>query len=251
MLGTPHIRLDTVASTNREARERLRDGASEGTLITAEHQTAGRGRFDRRWEDNAGQSLLASYILSPTRGPEEWGGLPLLAGLAVKRAADAFLSTAARLKWPNDVLVGGRKLSGILVESGRIGERDWVIVGVGVNVRQREFAGTFRTEPTSLLRESGRLIDVDEVQAAVTRELSSLYARWTHEGNAWLRTEWKECSGMFPSDIELEDETGKRRLRAVDLGPDGSLVVENNRGERMAVFAGDVSLLTADEEESE
>jgi BirA family biotin operon repressor/biotin-[acetyl-CoA-carboxylase] ligase len=251
MLGIPHIRLDTVPSTNREARERIRAGAVEGTLITAEHQTEGRGRFDRRWEDNAGQSLLASYILFPVREPEEWGGLPLLAGLAVKRAADAFLSTAARLKWPNDVLVEGKKLSGILVESGRSGERGWAVVGIGVNVLQREFAGTFRTEATSLLRECGRLIDVDEVLAAVTRELSSLYARWTNEGNAWLRTEWKECSGMFPSDIELEDNAGKRRLRAVDLGADGSLVVENERGERASVFAGDVSLLSANEEKSE
>ncbi|MDT8325598.1 MAG: hypothetical protein RRA94_15900, partial [Bacteroidota bacterium] len=73
--------------------------------------------------------------------------------------------------------------------------------------------------------------------------LSTLYARWTREGNSRLLAEWKEASDMFPSDVEIEDEQGRRRLRAVDLGADGSLVVENEQGEREAVFAGDVSLL--------
>ncbi len=248
MLGTPRIHLETVASTNREARDRIRTGAPEGTLITAEHQTEGRGRFDRRWEDAAGQSLLASYILYPVRGAEEWGGLPLLAGLAVKRAAETFLNADVLLKWPNDVLIAGKKLCGILVESGRLGDRGWVVVGIGVNVRQREFTGSYRTPPTSLLLESGRPVDVDEVQSAVTRELSTLYGLWTDKGNAWFCPEWTRCAGMFPADIVLEDETGKRQLRAVDLGRDGSLIVENEHGERTSVFAGDVSILSANEE---
>ncbi|MDT8323509.1 MAG: biotin--[acetyl-CoA-carboxylase] ligase, partial [Bacteroidota bacterium] len=177
MLGTPHIRLDTVDSTNRAARGRIREGATEGTLVSARHQTAGRGRLDRRWVDAPEQSVLASYILYPERSPEEWGALPLLAGLAVQRAAKEFLPAAVRLKWPNDVLVEGRKLCGILAETGRLGDRAWAVIGIGINVNQRGFEDGFRTAPTSLLLEGGRLVDIDDVLAAVTRSLSTLYAR--------------------------------------------------------------------------
>lgn len=245
MLGTPHLRFDTISSTNQEARDRVRSGATEGTLITARHQTAGRGRLDRRWTDSPDQSVLASYILYPARHPEEWGGLPLLAGLAVRDAVSEWITTPVTLKWPNDVLVEGKKLCGILVESGRLGDRGWVVLGIGINVRQRGFEGEYRIPPTSLLLESGRHADVDDVLSAVTRALSAMYAQWAQEGNAWMIDEWKKVSGMIPSDITLEEEGGHRRVRAVDIGTDGSLIVENAQGTRESVFAGDIALRPA------
>ncbi len=243
MLGTPHIQLETVASTNSEAKDRIRAHAAEGTVITARHQTAGRGRLDRQWLDDPDQSLLASYILYPERDAEDWGGLPLLSGLAVKRAIDRFLTRDVRLKWPNDVLIDGKKLCGILVESGRMGDTAYVILGIGINVRQRAFPGGLRTEPTSMYLESGVPFETGDILAALSGELTMLYEQWQRDGNAAVIPSWKTATDMLPSSIRLEQGDEIRMLRAVDVSPSGALVVENAEGEREEIFAGDVSVV--------
>ena len=123
MIGKPRLHLRSVGSTNAKARELADRGAPHGTLVTASEQTAGRGRQGRTWVTPAGTAIAASLIL---RAFDEL--LPLRAGLAVADLAGA----AARVKWPNDVLLDGRKVAGILVEA-RMPE--WAVVGIGVNVR--------------------------------------------------------------------------------------------------------------------
>lgn len=242
MIGDRIIRLESVDSTNRYAKDLLRDFPAEGTVITADVQTAGRGRMDRQWLSAPAQNVLASIILYPPRQLEEWGGLPLLAGLAVTNAVRGLTSLDVHLKWPNDVLVENRKLSGILVESGRQGDRSWAIVGVGINVNQVRFDGAYRLAPASMALEAGRTFDTNEVLAALCREIDILYALWCSEGNAPIIGKWKKATRFLGKRIVAEEESGRREGRAVDLGPDGSLIIEFDSGVTEHFFAGDVSL---------
>ena len=247
MIGSHIIRLAEVDSTNRYARDLLATAPAEGTVVTARMQTAGRGRLDRRWQSAAGQNLLASLILYPTRPLEEWGGLPLLAGLAAARAIRTVAGIDAVVKWPNDVLVRNHKLCGVLVESGRIGAAAWAVVGIGINVNQTEFPGAYRLAPSSMAREAGREFDVEDVLAALCHACDGLYASWHAEGNAPILAAWKEAATMFGRTIVVDEPTGCREGRARDLGPDGSLIVEWMDGTRDAVYAGDVSIREQEE----
>lgn len=242
MIGMPHIHLETVDSTNRYARDLLREHTPEGTIVTASLQTAGRGRLDRQWHADAGKNVLLSVVLHPSRPPEEWGGLPLLAGLAVHRAIGRIADVAAHVKWPNDVLVGAKKVCGILVESGGIGDRPWAIAGIGINVNQERFDGEYRMMPTSLLRECGTPFDLDGVVAALCEELDLLYTAWSREGNDAVIAPWKQASRMIGARVRVEDGSAGRRGIAVDLGPDGALIVEWDDGGSGPVYAGDVTV---------
>lgn len=242
MIGDSIIRLESVDSTNRYAKDLLREHPAEGSVIVADVQTAGRGRMDRQWLSAPAQNVLASVIIHPARQLEEWGGLPLLAGLAVTNAVRLLSSLDAHVKWPNDVLVGNRKLSGILVESGRQGDRPWAIVGIGVNVNQVRFEGAYRLAPTSMALEAGRTFDTNEVLAAMCRELDTLYALWCAEGNAPIIQAWKKATRFLGKRIVAEEGSGRREGRALDIGQDGSLIIEFDNGVTEHFFAGDVSL---------
>lgn len=242
MIGDRLVHLDVVDSTNRYARELVRDQAAEGTVVTAERQTAGRGRLDRSWISAPLQNVLASVILYPERAAEQWGGIPLMAGLAVATAASTLAGVDAHLNWPNDVLVAQRKLSGILVESGQLGSRPWAVVGIGINVNQTRFEGEYRRIPTSLMLEAGRPFDTGEVLSTVCGAFDRLYTAWRDEGNAPILAEWRRATRMFGRIIVIEDAGGKREARAVGLGDDGSLRVEHPDGGVEYLLAGDVSL---------
>jgi BirA family transcriptional regulator, biotin operon repressor / biotin---[acetyl-CoA-carboxylase] ligase len=163
-LGRPHLHLRETASTNERARALAAGGAPHGTLVTASYQTAGRGRQGRSWSAPPGRALLLSLVL---REPDPL--LPLRAGLAVADLAGA----AARVKWPNDVLVDGRKVAGILVE-GRPQE-DWAVLGIGVNAavglddlppELRETAGTLGLAPAQLPEALAKLLSALERRLA-------------------------------------------------------------------------------------
>lgn len=249
MIGDRIIRLESVDSTNRYARDLLRESPAEGSVIVAEIQTAGRGRMDRRWISAPAQNVLATVIVYPPRELEEWGGLPLLAGLAVTDAVRELSSIDAHVKWPNDVLVGNRKLSGILVESGRQGDRSWAILGIGVNVNQVQFEGEYRLAPTSMTLEAGRTFDTEEVLTALCRRLDALYALWCSQGNAPILGGWKNATRFLGKRIVAEEGSSRREGRALDLGHDGSLIIEFDNGVREHFFAGDVSLREEENEE--
>lgn len=242
MIGTPHIHLDSVDSTNRYARDLLRTDPEEGTLVTAAAQTAGRGRLDRQWMSEAGENVLASIILRPPRPMEEWGGLPLLAGLAVTRTVHRVAGVDAHVKWPNDVLVQGRKLCGILVESGGGGSHPWAILGIGVNVNQTVFDGEYRLPPTSLAWETGRRHDLPAFLDILCGDIDTLYKAWCDDGNAAVLPAWKHASRMIGRRVFVEGPEGVRAGLAVDLAADAALLVEWDDGTREAVYAGDVTV---------
>jgi BirA family biotin operon repressor/biotin-[acetyl-CoA-carboxylase] ligase len=162
--------LEQVASTNSVVSERARAGEAAGLVIVAETQSAGRGRLDRTWVSPSRAGLTFSVLLRPDLAASEWGWLPLLAGVAVARAVRAQAMVDAVLKWPNDVLVEGRKVAGLLAEGVATGA---VVVGVGLNVT------TTREElphdqATSLRLEGAVTTDRDTLLRAVLREMTAV-----------------------------------------------------------------------------
>lgn len=242
-------RLDVIAetgSTNDDLLAAARAGAAEGAVLTAEHQTSGRGRQGRSWQTRPGAALTFSVLLRPAAVPQSARGwLPLLTGVAVVRALRAAAGLdAAALKWPNDVLVDGAKLAGILAEQAG----DAIVVGVGLNV------GARRDElppprpgalpPTSLALQ-GAGITRDELLVAALDELEHWYRHWTDPvpGDAdgsGLRAEYLERCATIGRTVRVE-LPGGTSTAGVASGIDraGRLVVDTPDGPE-AVSAGDV-----------
>lgn len=250
MIGTRRIALEEVDSTNRYARDLLATQPVEGTVITAELQSAGRGRMQRNWQSPLSQNLLATVILYPSREGEEWGGLPLLAGVAVTQALQRLAPMDIHVKWPNDVLVDGKKISGILVETGIRNDAPWALIGIGVNVNQKYFEGAYRLQPTSLALEAGRPFDTDEVLSEVCRELDLLYARWTAEGNPPILQAWRESTRMFGKTTVIEQQEGRVKGEVVDIDADGALLLRTTAGVVERILAGDALTAFGEGEET-
>jgi len=235
-------RLDVVAetrSTNADLAARARAGEAEGSVLVAEHQSAGRGRLDRCWVSPARAGLSLSVLLRPADVPvARWAWLPLLAGLAVVSGVRRVAEVDAALKWPNDVLVGERKLAGILAE--RVD--DAVVVGVGINVTTTRHELPVPTA-TSLALAGAASTDREPLLKAVLRALAEDYTRWRKadgDPESWLRGTYVERCATLGRAVRVE-LAGGRILHgdAVGVDTDGRLLVAD--GDTVeAVGAGDV-----------
>jgi BirA family biotin operon repressor/biotin-[acetyl-CoA-carboxylase] ligase len=242
-------RIDVVGetgSTNDDLLAAARAGVAEGAVLTAEYQTSGRGRQGRSWHTRPGAALTFSVLLRPAAVPQSARGwLPLLTGVAVVRALRAVAGLeAAALKWPNDVLVDGAKLAGILAEQAG----DAIVVGVGLNVGARRDelppARPGALPPTSLAL-LGAGIGRDELLVAALGELEHWYRRWARPApgdadGSGLRAEYLECCATIGRTVRVE-LPGGAVLAGVASGIDraGRLVVDTTDGTE-AVSAGDV-----------
>lgn len=231
--------VDATPSTNALVTARAREGAPEGLVIVAEHQTAGRGRLDRTWETPDRAALTFSVLLRPHLPPAEWPWLPLLAGYALARALRSHAGIDAGVKWPNDVLVGERKVAGILVERVETPTGPAAVIGVGLNV-----STTAEELPipnaTSLAMETGTTPDRTAVLVAVLDSLLREYAAWRDGGTADLRASYTRECVTIGTVVHVDLPTGlPLNGRATGVDPGGRLLVSTPAGET-AVGAGDV-----------
>jgi BirA family biotin operon repressor/biotin-[acetyl-CoA-carboxylase] ligase len=242
--------LPSSPSTNQAVADRARSGEREGLVVVAEHQTSGRGRLDRTWVTPPRAALTLSALLTPTGVPaQRWPWLPLLTGVAVARAVRRVGGRAPALKWPNDVLIAGRKLAGILVE--RVDRPDRpvdtggpaAVVGIGINVSttSEELPAAARASATSLLLE-GVTTDRDLLLTALLEELAGLYETWRDSGGepGPLRAAYLAVSGTVGTQVRVELPGGTHLVGdAVDVDDGGRLVVAEH-GRRHSLAAGDV-----------
>ncbi len=228
-----------MTSTQAVAFDLAAAGAADGTVVVAEHQTAGRGRRGHVWEDEPGQSLLLSIVVRPRLAVAHWPLLGFAAAVAVAEALERTAGVGCRLKWPNDVLVAGRKIAGILVES-RAGSGP-VIVGIGINVGQTRFPPPLAGLATSVLLETGRRCD----RAGLLHVLLSRFDAWRQrleaEGFAPVRQRWL----AFDDTIGRRVRAGGVEGRATGLDEDGALVLEAGAGVHRLV-AGPIETVEAD-----
>jgi BirA family biotin operon repressor/biotin-[acetyl-CoA-carboxylase] ligase len=234
------LRFATLDSTNEEAKRRAKDGAAEGMLVWALAQTAGRGRRGRLWVSEPG-NLYMSILLRPDRPAGAAAQLGFAAALAVGEAALLLLPEGADLayKWPNDVLVGERKISGILLESQAAseGRLDWLVVGIGVNLVT--FPQSAEYPATSLADAGAPDVTIEAMLAAVATRLLYWYERWREAGFAPLRQTWLARARGLGEPIRVRLPSGDTHGRFAGLDEDGALLLEDGLVRRR-IAAGDV-----------
>jgi BirA family biotin operon repressor/biotin-[acetyl-CoA-carboxylase] ligase len=234
------IALDAVGSTNDEAKTLAAAGAPHGTVVWAGRQEAGRGRRNRAWTSPEG-NLYCSTILRPDTGPAAAGQLAFVVALSLADAVAAVAPAATlSLKWPNDVLVNGRKVAGILLESSiRADDRvAWVVAGTGVNIRHCPEGTAFPA--TALDAEVAAPIAPAALLEAYLAALAEGCAQWQRQGFAPIRLAWlARAHGLGgPVTVQLERETLTGRF--LDLDAEGGLILDLPGGRQRRVAAGDV-----------
>jgi BirA family biotin operon repressor/biotin-[acetyl-CoA-carboxylase] ligase len=239
--------VEATPSTNAELAARSRTDSRDGLVLVAEHQTAGRGRLDRTWVTPSRAGVTMSVLVQPTAVPvSRWPWISLLTGLAVAAAVRQVTDVAAVLKWPNDVMVEGRKLAGLLVErlDGRVdGRPAAAVVGIGLNVSTtREELPT--AGATSLALEQATTTDRSILVKAILRRLDGLLAEWEHKSgvpSAGLQAAYRSACSTIGQSVRLE-LPGHDAVQGVATGIDeaGRLVVDTQAGPR-AFGAGDVT----------
>lgn len=238
--------VDVVAqtgSTNADLCEAARSGAAEGTVLVAEYQYAGRGRSGRGWTSPPRAGIAVSVLLRPAgAATRTWGWLPLLAGMALTRTLARIAGPPVAVKWPNDVLVDGRKCAGILAEATG---GDAVVLGLGVNVTLRADELPPAAGPVTSLLLAGAEPDRGDLLVTLLRELEAWYERWHRAGGdadrCGLREAYLADSATVGSQVRVRlpggaDLTGL----AESVDPEGRLVVRQPGGEPRAVAAGDI-----------
>jgi BirA family biotin operon repressor/biotin-[acetyl-CoA-carboxylase] ligase len=219
--------LEVTDSTNRVVAGRAAAGAADGLVVAAELQTAGRGRLDRKWQAEPGAALLVSILLRPADLPvARWHLLTAAAGLAARRACQQVGGFSPDLKWPNDLLVGDRKLAGILAEAAD----GAVVIGMGCNVHRAPAGAAWVDEA------AGRQVDRSDLLGAWLAALDDLLGR----GDA-LAAAYRAACSTIGRTVIVERPTDSLIGRAEGIDAEGRLVVRPARGPEVAVSAGDVT----------
>lgn len=244
-LGHPIYFYKETDTTNGRLRDIAVDGGLEGAIAVAEKMTAGRGRRGRPWEAPAGSGIWMSILLRPAILPTEASILTLLAGMAVCQALEEETGLSPKIKWPNDILLNGKKLVGILTEMQcEMQQTHFVIVGIGINVNTTEFPEGLNEIATSLYLESGRTFSRKNILQRVLLNFEKLYEVLLSSQCSFAPfvEKYKErCSTLYQEVNVLGKETFL--AEAVDITPEGELVViRKDNGKQEVVFSGEVSI---------
>jgi BirA family biotin operon repressor/biotin-[acetyl-CoA-carboxylase] ligase len=244
IFGRDIMFYQTIDSTNRIAKEQAEAGAREGMVVIAEEQTAGKGRLGRAWFSPAGSNILCSIILYPGMAPSEAFKLTMLASVAVVNAIRNVCGQAARIKWPNDVYIGSRKVCGVLTEfMADHSALAYVVIGIGLNVnfdpsRYPEIMET----ATSLQAACGRPISRPTLFRALLQEMERLYGELHTNGGRTLQEAWKQHSMVLDQEVDII--SGHEILTGVvkRISDEGHLILLDNDGAIHNIICGDLSL---------
>ncbi len=237
------IYKEEIDSTNLEA-ARLADSLPHGAVIAADAQTAGRGRRGRSWVSRKGENLYFSLLLKPEFSPEKASMLTLVMALAVAEGIEQMYECEPQIKWPNDIVVHGRKVCGILtemqLESGRI---KCVIVGVGINVNQMTFEEEGLVHASSLQKETGMCKDRRELLETVIARFMSWYEVFCEEGTLQsMKAAYEGRLANLSKEVRVLDPKGEYSGIALGINDQGELLVRREDGSQEAVYAGEVSV---------
>ncbi len=222
-------------STNTRAAEAAEWGAPHGTVVCADSQTGGRGRFDRRWESPPGVNLYLSLLLRPPIDPQRAPQLTLVTAVAVAKAVEESANVRAQLKWPNDLYLGGKKAAGILAEMSADADRlRHVVVGVGLNVNAEafHFPGKLRRTATSLRLATGKSIPRADVLVHFLDRFAEAYRDFLSAGFAPLRSEWNRRSLLNGKRVKVSYREGEAWGTAAGVDEDGMLLFRRDGGRK-------------------
>jgi BirA family biotin operon repressor/biotin-[acetyl-CoA-carboxylase] ligase len=232
-------------STNNQARTLAAAGYAEGTVVVADTQTEGRGRRGRNWYSPAGQGIYISLILRPQMPLKEIPRISLMIAVAVAETLEKELALPARIKWPNDILINGRKVAGILSEAVTdLDGIEFVVAGIGLNINNpmRDFPDDFRTDPTSVLAETKQPASRVQILQSLLASLEKYYFILQQGNFTDILQRGRQLSMVIGQRVSLEDGGRLVSGRAVDIDENGFLVVCDATGESHTIFSGEIEV---------
>ncbi len=244
IMGKHIVHYDEVSSTQDIAAELARGGAAEGTLVIAEMQKGGRGRKGRSWVSLPEGGIYLSLILRPNLMPSQIVQIPLIAGVALTKAIRETVPLQPMIKWPNDIIIGKKKVGGILTEmSSEIDGVNYIVLGIGLNVNipasllAEQTAGI----ATSLIDEYGAYISRAKLVQCFLSEFEIIYTKFLASGFSSVRDEWKALNNTIGSWVKVSDGGEEIEGEALDIDNDGFLLVRKESGDVSRIISGDVS----------
>lgn len=248
-LGRPRANWQTVGevdSTNSLCKRLAMDGAADGTAVIADCQSAGRGRCGRSFQSPAGQGVYFSILWRPELTPQGCMNLPVLGAVAACRAIEEVTGTRPEIKWPNDMVLHGKKLGGILTEMSLESESglvEYVVLGIGINVhqKQKDFEGEVAEMASSLDTELGVTVSRPQLAAALLRQMDLLRSEALVHPERWLEEYRRDCLTLGKEVQILRGET-RIQATAVDVDDEYGLVIRMADGTERTVRAGEVSV---------
>ena len=240
-IGKNIIHLETVDSTNDHLKK-INNQVEDGTVVISDEQTKGKGRLGRKWQSKSREGIWMSIILKPEIIPYKAPFITLIAGASIVKALNN-LQVPAKIKWPNDIVINNKKVSGILTElSADIEKTNYIIVGIGINVNNSEFDRDLKEKATSLYKEHYKLSKVDIV-TEILHELEKLYKDYIDRDckEETLKI-CKEYSAIINKNVYIVKENEKELVRCVDINKEGNLIVRDSNNKLKEIISGEVSI---------
>lgn len=234
--------LKETSSTNNDAKDQGRKGGKHGLIILADSQTDGRGRFQRRWYSPPGVNLYFSMLLFPKKVSFEIPAITLVAAVSLHEAIKLLGQVRnVGIKWPNDILCNEKKVAGILSELHQLpGIRPFVVVGIGLNVNNKEFPEELENTATSLVIECGKDLPREDIFASVCYSFEKWYEEWELRGLAGIISYWVRHSGMVGKSVKSQGNSGV----VLGLSGSGALLVEKISGDVIEVNSGEIEIIS-------
>lgn len=234
IIGKNIVCLEEIDSTNNEAKRN--SDMPDGTVFIAELQTGGKGRLGRNWSSPKGVGAWFTILLKPDVSPENVSAITLVAGLAVCKAI------GGKIKYPNDIVIGTKKVCGILTElCAQINTVNHVVCGIGINVNNDSFDDEIKNRATSIFIETGKKVSRSSIIAQVLTEFEPLYQSFLHNGLSEIIEEYKSYCVTLNSHVTVTYQGNLMQGICRDILPDGSIVIDNGN-ERLIINSGEVSV---------
>jgi BirA family biotin operon repressor/biotin-[acetyl-CoA-carboxylase] ligase len=243
LVGSRIISLDEADSTNLQACRLGDEGADDGLVVIADRQSSGKGRMGRQWQSPGGVNLYASILLRPPVLPFEAPKLTFLSAVAVCRAIKNCSGLQPTVKWPNDILLNGDKVAGLLNEmSSETDQVHYVVLGIGVNLNMRaeQFPDDLRYPATSLAIATGKAVSRLAFTRSLLQELDALYQIYLEQGSVPIFAAWTELCDLTGKEVQVDCNNLLIEGTMVGLGDDGALLVRTSAGKIESIYAGDV-----------
>jgi len=243
VIGKKLFVFESIDSTNACAKTLAEAGTAEGTVVVADFQTAGRGRLGRAWLSEPGTNLLFSVVLRPTLKKESAAILTFYSAVFIARALESICGHSIECKWPNDILLNGKKCCGILLENSFVQDRfDFSVIGIGINVNQAVFPEDLANRATSLMKELQHKVDrtklLQELLRTADTLLPSTRAGWAKE----IMDDWNSHCSMFGKPVTISHGDDRISGTALRLDAEGGLVISTASGPS-TFYAGDVTIV--------
>ncbi|OPZ75062.1 MAG: Bifunctional ligase/repressor BirA [Firmicutes bacterium ADurb.Bin456] len=245
VLGREIEYFEEVGSTNEVARMRAAKGAGGGLLVVAEEQTGGKGRLGRQWHSSRSRGILFTLLLYPPVNPSRASQITMLAAVSLVSAIRRETGVGVGIKWPNDLLAGGKKVCGILAElSAELDRIGHLVVGVGINANQDrgDFPADVRETATSLMLETGETVSRVRLLRACLESFEHWYSLWLEQGFEPVRAAWKQMSVSLNCPVRIQTLDKSWEGWAEDVDNDGALLLRLPGGSLQRFVSGEVSL---------